>query len=86
MTRAGEARIPKAAEDDVSKRSKVQLTAGWWKTAWPLDDKPRNYNEMMNCLKTYKAERRGRSVQDLEEALEDIGKSTSALQTEATKI
>lgn len=63
----------------------VQLTEGWWKTAWPSDTPPKSYEAMKKAIKNAKAAKRGLSKMDYIASLTIIQDIIKDLEAEAAK-
>lgn len=73
-------------DDDVGIRGKVDLSASWWKTAWPLSSAPSADREMLAALKDLKSAKAGKSRGDLSDALDAVDAALVKLEAEAGKI
>ena len=63
----------------------VQLTEGWWKTAWPSDTKPKCFDAMKLAIKNAKVTKRGLSPTDYLAQLHSLEKFIPILKAEAKK-
>lgn len=73
-------------DDDVGIRGKVELSANWWKTAWPFAKRPDADGDMLSALRAYKQAKAGKSRGDLSDALDAIDKALAGLEGDAAKI
>ena len=51
---------------------RAQLSVGWWKTAWPTKDLPKNFAAMSQAIKDVKKTKSGLSVIDHRAALDRL--------------